>query len=214
MEANSKKGKRKPFKTYFLTIVVSIVLTLVLFIPIFGYIGTVYDIEQNAPLAKQPYVTWNGLIPQTQVYISWETDQNQVSFVAYGTSPTNLDSGSVSNSTLTGMHVMMLSGLTPDTQYYYQVGTASGQWFSGVGTFTTAPINGSNTPFNFTIISDTQQMWGTGHYSTIINAINGLNNQAFVVYAGDVGEFCNDQADWNNYWRGTAPIVNHIPSCP
>ncbi|HMF33295.1 MAG TPA: metallophosphoesterase family protein [Candidatus Lokiarchaeia archaeon] len=213
MEPASRGGTRKPLKTYIRTAVVGIALTLVLFSPIYGYIGIVYAKEQSAPLAKPPYVHWNGLLPQSQVYISWESDQNQSSYVAYGTSQENLQFN-VADATLVGMHTMLLTGLDPDTQYYYRVGNASGQWASEVRTFWTAPQPGSGKDFSFCITSDTQQMWGTGHYAAIVSTINSYTDNAFLVDAGDVGEYTNDQHDWNNYWAETAPLTDHIPIVP
>jgi hypothetical protein len=57
--------------------------------------------------------------------ITWTTDENATSRVDYGTSPTALTSNA-SNSALVTAHSITLTGLTPDTVYYFRVTSVDG----------------------------------------------------------------------------------------
>jgi hypothetical protein len=70
-------------------------------------------------LIRGPYMT---MATQHSVTISWRTDIPCGSKVMYGPSP-GLFSGGVVNNIQVTDHVVKLSGLLPDTKYYYTVGS-------------------------------------------------------------------------------------------
>ncbi len=60
----------------------------------------------------------------TGLTVRWRTDQSVDGVVRYGTAPDSLGQTAVGN---TGTeHEVGLSGLQPDTRYYYSIGTSSG----------------------------------------------------------------------------------------
>ena len=77
----------------------------------------------------------------TGLVVRWRTDQSVDSVVRYGTTPGSLSQSAVG---ITGTeHVVELSGLQPDTRYYYSIGTSSGP-LAGDNTYTfvTGPPTG------------------------------------------------------------------------
>jgi hypothetical protein len=93
--------------------------------------------------------------------VSWITDKASTSVVNYGTSPQNLNL-SVSNSTATTNHSVTLTGLTPNTTYYYQVVSVD-----SYGNSATAPA----TPARFVVPAFYTS--GTGFTSgTLTNTVN------------------------------------------
>ena len=187
------------------------VLILVL-TPILSYFGVSYAIQSNSPIDKVPYTHWNGLVPQSQTYISWETSDSLGSYVVYGTEENSLNN-IVQNSSTIKMHHTVLNGLSPNTKYFYRAGSSATD-LSEIHSFTTAPSTSEAVAFNFTIISDTQQFWGTGHYNLVANAINKAGDTSFVAYAGDVGQEPDDQDTWNFFMEGTSQFSNRIPIVP
>lgn len=87
-------------------------------------------------LTRGPYLQ-NG--STSAVSIRWKTSSNTDSLVRYGTSPSSLTQ-SVSNATGKTTHELRLTGLSPDTKYYYSVGNAASTLASGTSYFfVTAP---------------------------------------------------------------------------
>jgi hypothetical protein len=91
----------------------------------------------------------------TSMIVRWRTNTPTNSRVAIGPAPgslgTNFDS-----LVPTTEHVVPVTGLTPDTAYYYSVGSTAGA-FVGDDTdhfFRTAPTTGSQTPFRIWTIGD------------------------------------------------------------
>src|SRR5213080_367641 len=79
----------------------------------------------------------------TSVTVRWRTDVSTDSCVRYGTSLSSLSSQTCSSTSATD-HVVKLSSLAPDTQYYYSIGTSAGS-IAGDSTyfFLTAPQTGT-----------------------------------------------------------------------
>jgi len=198
-------------KYYLMRLLKDILVIFLIVTPAGLYLGYTFFSQAAAPLDKAPYVHRNGLDPHVNVYVSWETSDSQTSYVVYGTDPESLTSFE-ENSTAKTMHHIVLKSLTPNTKYYYRVGPSAGNYLYNVHSFTTAPD--TTVPFNITLVSDTQQMWATGHYDTIASAISQLGDMSFVAFVGDYGEFDDDVADYNFIMQQTAKFSNRIPLVP
>src|SRR6059036_1497650 len=74
-----------------------------------------------ATVTRGPYLQ---LGTPTSIVVRWRTDVATDSRVQYGAAPGSLTS-STNNATATTEHEMTVSSLSPDTQYYYSVGTTS-----------------------------------------------------------------------------------------
>ena len=87
-----------------------------------GYLNTNYCISCTGVIVSSPLVV---NITDSSATIIWTTSLNGFgdgpadSVVFYGTSPTPLAS-QVSDPTMTGVHSLTLSGLSPSTRYYFQ----------------------------------------------------------------------------------------------
>jgi tetratricopeptide (TPR) repeat protein len=90
----------------------------------------------------------------TAITVRWRTDVATNTWVRYGTVPGSLTS-SASNGTLTTEHEIRVTGLLPETRYYYSVGTSSGALAGDASyTFRTAPTPGSIRPMRIWVIGD------------------------------------------------------------
>ncbi len=87
------------------------------------------------------------------VEIRWRTKTPESSRVAYGTSPTNLQE--VVDPSPRGDHAVRLTGLQPDTRYYYGVGSADSLIVGDERfTFRTPPLAGVPRPLRIWILGD------------------------------------------------------------
>ena len=82
-------------------------------------------------LSRGPYLQNQST---TAITVRWRTSANSNATVRYGTNVQNLTQ-SVSSATSTTEHELRVSGLTPDTKYYYSVGTSTTTLASGIDYF-------------------------------------------------------------------------------
>ncbi len=84
-----------------------------------------FDLELVASdanlVTRGPYLQ---LATPTSIRIRWRTDQDTDSAVRYGLSPTQLNQ-TVTSAAVDNHHSLQLTGLTPETRYYYSVGTTT-----------------------------------------------------------------------------------------
>jgi hypothetical protein len=105
-----------------------------------------------AVVTRGPYLQ---LGTTTSATIRWRTDTATASRVRYGLAPGSL-SGTADVATNTTEHVVTVSGLVPDTTYYYSVGTPTETLAGGDSTyfFHTHPFAGSVGPIRIWVIGD------------------------------------------------------------
>jgi hypothetical protein len=193
-------------------IAINTLLSVIVLSPLFIYVGISNFTQTLAPFAKCPWVHWTGLDPHHEVYISWETEEETPSYVEYGTDPSALTS-SVLNATKTKIHHVKLTGLSAAAIYYYRVGeSADKEADCAIGKFETAPYGTEE--FNIVMISDTQQLWGVGHYETICDALAQIDDAKFVGYAGDISQEPDDQATWNRFFQQSSKFSHKMPLIP
>lgn len=112
-------------------------------------------------LTRGPYLqtgTSDGLI------VRWRSDTASDSRVRVGTSPVNL-TFTFDQPASTTEHIVQVSGLNPQTKYYYSIGSTT-QTLSGADNntyFYTAPVTGTQQPTRVWVIGDA----GTGTSSQI-----------------------------------------------
>ena len=118
----------------------------------------------------------------TSVQIIWRTATNASSFVRYGLSPAV--STVVTNEALVRTHVVTLTNLTPNTKYFYQVGSAtnadSSPIVSTVEWFRTLKASG---PITFAALGDTGD---AGSAQRQIAAVMASFSPDLVIHHGDV----------------------------
>ncbi len=109
----------------------------------------------NTTVLRGPYLqvgTANSIL------VRWRTSSPIGSFVRYGTNATNLTLIASNNAPVMD-HEVLLTGLSPDTKYFYNIGTAAGPIVGDNSYhFTTAPVPGTPKPTRIWAIGD----FGTG----------------------------------------------------
>lgn len=110
---------------------------------------------QAQNLERAPYL--QTLTP-TSVIVVWTTDSASEGVVRYGTSPQSLTQTASGGSGT--QHEVKLTGLVPDTRYYYSVGSSAATLAGGDAEhyFVTAPTAGTKKKFRAWIVGDS----GTG----------------------------------------------------
>jgi len=122
-------------------------------------------------LTRGPYM---NMATQSGIIIRWRTDIATDSKVSYGTTAGNLTQ-SVTNNTLTTDHIVQLSGLSANTNYFYSVGSTSATLQGDANNyFKTAPTLGSTQKVRILAMGD------MGNNST--NQVNVRN--AYLTYNG------------------------------
>ena len=89
------------------------------------------------------------------IVVRWRTNTPTSSRVTYGLSPNNLTESVVQSASITE-HAVTLTGLEPDTTYFYAVGSASAVLAGGDANhfFVTAPPTGSDRPVRVWVLGD------------------------------------------------------------
>lgn len=110
----------------------------------------------SANLVWKPYLQQ---LTDTSVVVRWTTRTGSSSLVRYSTDTSYTSSASASPHTIsalgTQLHRVSLSGLRPNTTYYYKIFADNEDlWPEQTLSFRTAPSRGSNTPFTFAAFGD------------------------------------------------------------
>lgn len=109
-----------------------------------------------ADLSRGPYLQ---ICTPEQITVCWRTAEPDVSIVRYGASADALDKN-LRSAELTTEHRVTITGLTPDTKYYYSIGGSGGTLAGGDDFyFVTHPVPGTDKATRVWIIGDS----GTGN---------------------------------------------------
>ena len=185
----------------------------------------------NHPALAKPdqvTLTWSG-DPQTTQSIQWRTGPSvpggQVQWVkksAYNrfqparpkrakATTFRMEDANLLNDPVIHRHTATLTGLEPDTTYLYSVGDGSGDGWSEMAEFTTAP--GRAEPFSFVYMGDAQnglERWG----SLVHNAFRQRPDAAFYIMAGDLVNRGNERDDWDSFFHSARGIYDRRPVVP
>jgi Calcineurin-like phosphoesterase len=144
----------------------------------------------SADLDKGPYMQ---NVEQTKIQIVFEGDTGGK--CEWGLTPAF---GSQKNSIynpINDMNRCELTGLTPNTMYYFKVTSEDD---NAEGTFVTAPPAGE--PFNFVVIGDTRSD-NAGHQSVINGILNEVGNPDLFFNTGDLVADGMDEDQWDDYFE-------------
>lgn len=109
------------------------------------------ETKARAALLRGPYLQ---RATPSSVLVCWRTNPATTSRVSFGLTPQNLNQ-SVTVGGVRTEHRVSLTGLLPNTRYYYAVGDLDGPIFGDATTyFTTAPAVGSRQPLRLWVIGD------------------------------------------------------------
>ncbi len=182
--------------------------------PRWGVSSDSYD-TSNEPYVpyKQPY----SMSPTTtSVKILWQMSEETAptnAVVCYGTDPNNLSQSVLSsdgwNVADEGyMHVVTLTGLQPNTRYYFTVGASATRRFDKVCSTKTAPEQG--TAFRIFTISDIHGN-ARNNWSNMQDFICDLNCDISLMNGDFVSSKGNDR-NWNNYFfTPGAQFLSQVP---
>ena len=164
----------------------------------------------------------------SSITIMWETSSGNESVVEWGTSSSLGNSSSgifIAGNGLSRIHTTMISGLEPNTKYYYRVITNNAQ--SDVFDFVTPPLPNSEAPVNLLSMSDMQQDWQhTSVFEDIINdeLIPFVNNRfgndlstdiAYVFIPGDLVATGSNYSSWQStFFDPAQALFQHVPVYP
>ena len=125
----------------------------------------------GATVVRGPYLQ-SGT--SSNLIVRWRTSQPTSTRVRYGASAGNLGL-TASHAALVTDHEITLPGLSPDTKYFYDIGTTTAV-LAGDATyyFVTAPLPGTTKPTRIWAIGDA----GTGYYA------QGLVRDAYTAFTG------------------------------
>ena len=162
---------------------------------------------------KQPY----SMAPTVNsVKILWQMNDESGptnALVCYGTEPDNLNQTISSsdgwNVTDEGyVHVVTLTGLQPNTRYYFTVGASATRRFDKICSTKTAPEQG--TAFRIFTISDIHGN-ARNNWSNMQDFICGLDCDISLMNGDFVSSKGNDR-NWNNYFfTPGAPFLSRVP---
>jgi hypothetical protein len=114
-----------------------------------GLLATIFilqvDITTAATLTRGPYLQTGT---STSVIVRWRSDEATNSRVRIGASPSTLNK-IIDNSQSTTEHIVQINGLTPNTKYFYAIGSTTERLSGGDANtyFSTAPETGARLPF-------------------------------------------------------------------
>ncbi len=134
------------------------------------------------------YVAFWG-VNNTGVTISWSSDVNTNTVVAYGTTPAlgQLYTNTAAGSTSTASHGAVLTGLAPGTKYYFVAqGTAANgaTGYSTTYSFTTTGSPGANPSFALSATAATGTPGSGGASTVTVTPLNGFNAPVTLAASG------------------------------
>ena len=164
----------------------------------------------------------------SSAWIVWETTGTDLSLVNWGPSSA-LESSSLGSSKPTSgdneIHEVELSGLDPDTRYYYRVGTDP--LGSATYHFVTPPEPGAEASTTMVAISDMQMDYGNptkleeivdeGIISFMADVFGGdlADALGLVLIPGDLVENGSDYSQWaDDFFAQTDDLSRHVPMYP
>lgn len=162
--------------------------------------------------------------PSTSFGIAWTTISGiNEATVEYGTTTGTYPSsvkGTVNfvSATLGSVSEVTLTGLTPDTTYYYRVGGIQGG-FSKEHSFRTAPKQDAQCgTFRFAVFGDSRaESWegdkgASNTWKTISQAsLSNSPGPDFLLHGGDIVYDGNQQKQWDNHLNATTPVSAVVP---
>lgn len=155
--------------------------------------------------------------PATQVAVSWNSDDPADATVSFGTDPAALGGTAEATridqpSPLRHSFTAVLTGLDPDTTYYYRVAGYPAEDAEPLS-FKTAPADPC-APMRFVLMGDNRQDIGNASNpvweGVLAEAVD--HQPLFFVNTGDMVESGTDPTQWSNFIKASEPGFAHVPS--
>lgn len=149
-------------------------------------------------MLKGPYVQDLG---PTSITVMWQVDEKRPARVVVDGpgGPRTLDAAAARVGEVT------VTGLVPASRYRYRVLLDDQAW---EGEFATAPPNGKDVPFTFTVLGDTR--YGLEPHRRLVERMVH-EAPAFVLGTGDMVDDGSRQDQWQQFFDTEAPLLrNHV----
>jgi hypothetical protein len=175
-----------------------------------------------SPIPDRTILTWAG-DPATTQAVTWRTDASVEEAFAeiakadpspdFVDGRTRVDANTSSLKTQTGLahyHSVAFTGLQPDMQYAYRVGSEKGwsEWFQ----FRTASERPE--PFSFIYMGDAQNALLSQWSRAIRAAVLDTPGARLIIHAGDLVNHGNYDLEWGEWFEAAGWIYGMIPSLP
>ncbi|UCE74107.1 MAG: metallophosphoesterase, partial [Methanomassiliicoccales archaeon] len=157
-------------------------------------------------------LSWAQDATNSTITILWETDSTgNPSEVQYGVTPAceiGVETGfSFADSwNVYSTHQVELTGLSPDTKYFYKVSGDSGEW-SAVNNFTTAPVSAIN--WTFLVAGDSRGNYDD--WDTVVQAMAENTEARLLLFGGDIISGFDTQAQWYEWMNPAQQLISHAP---
>jgi len=191
-------------KKYFIRVLLSVISLVLL-------LGPLFTTPAFAALERQPYLQ---SVSDTRVVLRWRTTSAASSRVSYGPAVGNLNTN-VDVSGSRTEHEVIITGLTPNTKYYYSVGSTSGAIEAGNDAnyyFITAPNVGSNRKLRIWAIGDPGTNYSDQH--NVRDAYYNLDNVEtdVVLTLGDNAYDSGTDSEYtSNFFNVYKNLFRHAP---
>ena len=158
-------------------------------------ISVVQDPDPVTRLTRGPYLQ---VCTPSGIVIRWRTDLEETSQVRYGTALTNMNSASY-DSALVTEHEVAVTNLTPDTLYYYSIGTDAHVLAGGDTTcaFRTYPLSGQPKPLRIWATGDAGM--GDANEQAVVDAFESMNGTHVVDAWLQLGDNAYDEGTDEQY---------------
>ncbi|MGB2866938.1 MAG: metallophosphoesterase [Bacteroidota bacterium] len=164
-----------------------------------------------AQVTRQPYLQ---IVTPVSIVVRWDTSTPEAGTVSYGLSLTALTEN-LSEAAATIKHQVSVSGLSPNTKYYYSIGGPSAG--DSGHYFITAPESGSEANTRIWVISD----WGqtddgdNARRTQSVNVWKTFNNNdyhaSFIISCGDQTESDTEPELSSTFFGGLVDVLKNTP---
>ena len=155
----------------------------------------------------KPYLQY---VTRDSITVMWETTTATTGVVQHGS---DAEVAATIKSERGFIHEVKISGLEPETQYFYQVSSTDsvgGTIQADLRTFQTA--NKSETPFAFAIISDTQ---GNPKVAGKIAGHAWAHRPNFLLHPGDLVSTGTNDSHWkDHFFASMEPLISRVAFFP
>ncbi|MBD3187646.1 hypothetical protein GF325_12500 [Candidatus Bathyarchaeota archaeon] len=148
-------------------------------------------------VAIAPHLSYTG-DPATTITVSWYTREPCETRLYLGISSHGLMNETVVSGNQR-LHEVQLTGLSPNTRYYYNVSGFEGTW-----SFMTA--TGDTENLSFGVISDVHQEI----HEMVVNGLLAVD-PSFIINTGDLVNFGGWTGSWEKYYNGVKPLCTRYP---
>lgn len=156
----------------------------------------------DAALGRGPYLQ---SVTTDSIVVVWETNLAADGRVDYGLTA---DLGmSRTDPIPTAHHAITLTGLLPQTRYYYQA-SSGGSPMGPVSSFRTAAPAGSGMPFSFAVFGDTRS--NLLAHQKVVSRIVALAPD-FALHTGDMVAAGSNASQWSEFFAIERDLVRQVP---